>query len=174
MNNFENKDYKIFEIFDKNWALVSAGNVNDNNACTISWGSMGTLWGKQIVTVYLHPSRYTQGYLENNEYFTVSFFDEEYKPALAYMGSHSGRDEDKTINANLTTIEVNNSISYKQAHTTFICKKLYGGMFNKEGLSKEIKDFYINSPKAFPLDENNNWNPHYIYVGEIIKVINNK
>jgi len=60
------KEYttKPFECFDKDWALVTAGNMEDYNTMTISWGSMGTLWSKPIVTIYVKPIRYTYQFLE--------------------------------------------------------------------------------------------------------------
>ena len=30
---------------------------------TISWGGMGTLWGKPVVTVYVKLCRYTYGFM---------------------------------------------------------------------------------------------------------------
>ena len=43
----------IFEQFDKKWALLTAGTKEKFNSMTISWGGMGTLWGKPIVTTYV-------------------------------------------------------------------------------------------------------------------------
>ena len=43
----------IFAQFDKKWALLSAGTKEKHNTMTISWGGMGTLWGKPVVTVYV-------------------------------------------------------------------------------------------------------------------------
>nr|WP_315035259.1 hypothetical protein [uncultured Lachnoanaerobaculum sp.] len=40
------------------------------------------------------------------EYFIVSFFDSEYKKAIAYLGSHSGRNENKIENAGLTAVAI--------------------------------------------------------------------
>ena len=31
---------------------------------TVSWGAMGELWGKDSVTVYIRPQRYTEGFYE--------------------------------------------------------------------------------------------------------------
>ncbi len=45
MENFKTKDYKIFEMFDKDWGLVTAGTMECHNSCTISWGSLGNIWG---------------------------------------------------------------------------------------------------------------------------------
>lgn len=37
MENFAQKDYKVFEMFDKQWALVTAGSIEHYNSCTVSW-----------------------------------------------------------------------------------------------------------------------------------------
>lgn len=56
MSDFENNGYKVFDLFRKQWAVVAAGNMEKFNACTVSWGSLGTLWTRpghsgSIVTV---------------------------------------------------------------------------------------------------------------------------
>ena len=49
----------IFSLYDKTWGLLCAGTMAKHNAMTISWGGMGTLWGKPVVTVYVRPNRHT-------------------------------------------------------------------------------------------------------------------
>ncbi|MCR5608730.1 MAG: hypothetical protein K6G26_06670, partial [Lachnospiraceae bacterium] len=80
----------IFETFDKQWALLTAGDIDNFNTMTISWGGLGTLWGKPVITSYVRQSRLTHDYIDNNEYFTVSFYPEEYKKILGILGSKSG------------------------------------------------------------------------------------
>ena len=46
----------IFSEFDQVWALVTAGTPDNFNTMTISWGGMGTLWGKPVATVYIRTS----------------------------------------------------------------------------------------------------------------------
>ena len=58
------------------------------------------------------------------EYFTVSFFAPEYKKALAYLGSHSGRNENKIENAGLTAVAIGKTMVFKEAKQAFLCKKL--------------------------------------------------
>ena len=36
MENFKEKEYKVFEMFDKQWAIVTAGSMEHYNSCTIS------------------------------------------------------------------------------------------------------------------------------------------
>jgi len=63
----------IFSQFDKKWALLTAGNKDKFNTMTISWGGLGTLWGKPVATTNVRTSRYTHEFMDNNEYFTISF-----------------------------------------------------------------------------------------------------
>jgi len=46
---------------------------------TISWDELGTLWNKSVTTVYVKPCRYTYNFMEENDYFVLSFFQEEYR-----------------------------------------------------------------------------------------------
>lgn len=175
MSDFAKKDYKVFDLFKNQWALVSAGTLDNYNACTVSWGSFGTLWTRpgqdgQVVTVYLHPARYTQKFFAENDTFTVSFLPQEYKRALGYMGSHTGRNEDKAANAGLTPVEINGSVGFKEANLTFTCRKVYAHQFAKEGIAKDVQEYYKSFPDAYPVDENGEWQPHWVFVGDIIAV----
>ena len=42
MQDYKREEYKVFELFDKKWALVTAGNIQHYNCCTVSWGSLMT------------------------------------------------------------------------------------------------------------------------------------
>ena len=71
-------DFNInpFTLFDSDWSLLTAGDMDSFNSMTVSWGSLGTLWGKPVATVYVKPARYTHGFMEDSDYFTLGFFDE--------------------------------------------------------------------------------------------------
>ena len=91
-------DYQVnpFTRFDQDWGLVTAGTKEKFNSMTISWGGMGTLWGKPVITIYIKPSRYTMKFLTKENRFTVSFFPKELKRKIhSVMGGQSGRDLDK-------------------------------------------------------------------------------
>jgi len=176
MKEFEKKAYPVFDMFSHQLALVTAGNMDDFNGCTIGWGSLGNIWSRggsvsPIVTVYVYPSRYTCEYLKANDTFTVCFFPKEYRKALGYMGSHSGRDGDKVKAAGLTPIAIGDSVAYEEASLTFLCKKLYQHEFVKEDLAQEIHEYYKGSPASFPPDANGDWQTHYMFVGEILEVV---
>ena len=38
MKPFEMEDYKVFEMFNQQWGLVTAGDISHWNTCTIGWG----------------------------------------------------------------------------------------------------------------------------------------
>lgn len=171
MSRFEEKDYKVFELFEKQWALVSAGSPEHFNGCTIGWGCMGTVWNKPVVTVFLHPARYTREFLTENDCFTVCFFPESCRKALGIMGSRSGRDGDKVRVAGLTPVAVGDSVGYREASRTFLCRKLYQHRLDKDDLAPEIQAYYRVHPKVYPPDEDGEWQPHWIFVGEILETV---
>ena len=158
MQPFEEKEHRIFDIFRNQWALATAGSPQHYNTCTIGWGSLGTLWGRSVVTVYVNPKRYTWEFLKESDTFAVSFFPENCRPALSYLGSHSGRDGDKVAAAGLTPKAMAGSVTFEEASLTYVCRKLYQGPFTRDGLSQDINDIYTN------------WEPHWMFVGEVIAV----
>ncbi len=97
MNKVDVKSLKLnpFTAIGEDWLLLTAGNKDNANTMTASWGGMGVLWGKNVVTVYVRPQRFTYQFMENSDYFTVAFFDESWRGALKLCGSKSGREVDK-------------------------------------------------------------------------------
>lgn len=178
MDSYKEKDYKVFEMFDKQWAVVTAGEPDNFNSCTVGWGSLGTIWSRDgkrcsTVTVYVHPARYTSEFLTKSEFFTVSFYPEQYRKAVAYIGTHTGRFEDKAAAAGLTPVTVGKGISYEEANLTFVCKKLYQHQFSREDLAPEIQEYYASMPRVYP-DFKGGWQPHLVFVGEIIECIDKR
>ena len=80
-----------FTKLGQDWALVTAGDASGFNTMTVSWGALGYIWNRPTVTVYIRPQRYTKEFVDANELFTLSFYDESYRKALNICGSKSGR-----------------------------------------------------------------------------------
>ena len=155
--NFETD---IFSAFDKEWALLTAGNAEDFNTMTISWGGMGTLWGRPVVTVYVKPIRYTYKFLEKNEYFTISFFPKEYKDDLTILGTKSGRDTDKLALTEITPKAVKNGVGFNEAVKTLVCKKIYRQDLDIEYMPAEVvAGAYTTEP------------PHRMYIGQVVEIL---
>ena len=81
--------------------------------------------------------------------FTVSFFPESYHKALGYLGSHSGRDENKVANSGLTPVVAGDGVTFKEAELTFVCKKLYEHQFDEAYLAEKVKDYYASNPAVY-------------------------
>lgn len=83
-----------FELLDLEWALLVAG-TDRPNPMTVSWGGLGTLWQRPVVTVFVRPTRHTYSLLEAHPEFTLNFLPEDRRDVLDLCGTRSGRDLDK-------------------------------------------------------------------------------
>ena len=151
---------EIFSQFNNRWALLSAGTMDHHNTMTISWGGMGTLWEKPVVTVYVKPCRHTFQYMNKNIYFTVSFYPEKYRKALTVMGSISGRDIDKDKEAGLTPVSVTQAVTYKEAEVTLLCRRIYWQDLDEEHMPGDVVRQNYLSDEA-----------HRMYIGEVVDII---
>lgn len=147
----------VFEKIGNDWALVTSGNLENFNSMTISWGEMGIVWGKKVFTIFIRPDRYTFNFLKENETFTVSFYKEEYHEALEIMGTLSGRNTNKVEIAKLHPIKCGESVTFKEANETYLCKKIYMAQMKYEDVPDVAKKIYQNGIE-----------PHYIIIGEIL------
>lgn len=147
-----------FHLIGSDWMLITAGNMEKFNTMTASWGGLGILWNKKVCFIVVRPSRYTYEFMENADTFTLSFFGEEYKKALSFCGTKSGRDVDKIAATGLTPVQgEQETVYFNEARLVMECKKLYyqdlePGNFLDPGIEKNY----------------NGSDYHRLYVGEII------
>ena len=151
---------EIFSQFDKKWALLTAGEPDNFNTMTVSWGGLGTIWNKSVATVYVRLSRYTHEFMDKNDYFTVSFYPEDRKKTLAVLGSKSGRDMDKIYNSGLTAVSAGKSVSFKEAEVTLVCRKLFRQRVELSNIPEDIVKACYGSG-----------DPHDMYIGEVVDII---
>ena len=142
--------------------LITAEKGDKVNSMTASWGGVGYLWNKRIVTIYVRVSRYTREFIDEAGEFSLSFLNpKEFRGALKYMGVVSGRDEDKLKGARLT-VNYDDGIPFiDEAGSVVTAKVLYrqefeGAGFVEPGLCDE---FYRDGDY------------HIMYVGEIRKIL---
>ena len=151
-----------FTKIGKEWMLITAGNeITGINTMTASWGGVGVLWSKNVVTAYIRPQRYTKKFVDENDYFTLSFYDQKDQKALAYLGRVSGKDEDKVAHVGFHPIIEKNYGYFEEATMVLVCKKLYHAPILESGfVDKElIEKNYLNKDY------------HEMYVGEIVEVL---
>jgi len=132
---------------------------------TASWGGMGIMWRKPVVSCVVRPVRYTYEFMEAAEYFTLSFFGEEYRDALNFLAKKSGRDVDKIKESGLTPTSVStpvtgcNAVCFTEADIVLVCKKIYYQDIDPANfIDKEIDGHYPNKDY------------HRMYFGEITEV----
>ena len=150
-----------FTMIGKEWLLVTAEKEGKVNSMTASWGGVGVMWGKNVAFVVIRPQRFTKEFIDGSDTFSLSVLDDSYRKTLSYMGSVSGRDEDKIEKSGLTVAHDGNAPYFSEANTVLICRKLY---------AQEYK------PECFldPTPEQK-WYPdkdyHTMYIAEIEKVL---
>ncbi|BDF70421.1 flavin reductase [Oscillospiraceae bacterium] len=152
-------DENVFSLIGDRWMLITAGAPERCNTMTASWGGLGVLWGKQVATCYIRPQRYTFEFMEAGERFTLSFFGEEYRKALAFCGAKSGRDVDKIKACGLTVAAGAGDAPYfEEADLVLVCKKAYWQDLDPSHfLDPEIEKHYPQKDY------------HRMYIGEIVE-----
>ncbi len=121
-----------FNEIGSDWYLITAGTENSYNTMTASWGFMGVMWGAPSFICAVRTNRHTFSYMEENEQYSICFFDEKYKGALTFCGTKSGRDYDKAKETGLTPIMIDGVPAFAEAKRVIICKKRYGEMMKQE------------------------------------------
>lgn len=164
--NYRDLTFNPFTMISDEWMLLTAGNSSANfNTMTVSWGHLGSIWGhgggKPTAVVYVRPQRYTKQFIDRENYFSLCVFDQKYKNDLKYLGTHSGKDQNKTANTSLTPVFSDNTAYFEQAKLVFVCKKIYASHIYEEGFIDKtvIRDHYPK--KDF----------HATYIGAIINVL---
>lgn len=150
----------VFKQFDKDWALVCAGDINNFNMMTISWGGLGTLWNKPVCTVYVRKSRYTHEFMDNNEYFTVNFISAWDKNKLRTLGTKSGRDMDKMHDSGLRPMPRRDSVIFWESDVTLICRKLFVQTLDLEKIPADVREKLYAGNDA-----------HDMYIGEVVEML---
>lgn len=75
--------------------LSSVGPEGEPNVMAIGWGTPGIMWGRQLFTVLVRPSRYTYGNIESSGEFVVSVPAAGMQEQITHCGTVSGRSHDK-------------------------------------------------------------------------------
>ncbi len=148
-------------LFRDDWMALIVGRKGDLNAMTISWGGIGMLWNRPVVTVYVSSDRYTHGFMERNDCFVVEAFAERYRDALKYLGSHSGRDGDKIAGSGLTvTYTDSGNPIFEQGTLAIECRRIYSAPFDPAHFCGDVANrFYAKGTGI-----------HTMYIGEIVNV----
>lgn len=158
----EELETRPIDLIDNQWLALSTGNQAEANSMTISWGCIGELWSKPVFIVFVSEDRFTKHLMDRYDTFTVTAFpkDQVYRNALQYLGSASGRNEDKMKGCGLT-------VRYSQKDTPYFdegelmieCRKIYADAFNENLVPEDVRERMYSRMGI-----------HTLYIGEIINV----
>lgn len=157
-----------FTAIGKDGFLITAGSPENFNTMTASWGSLGVLWGRNIVTLYVKASRHTHHFLEESEGFTCSFLESGMEDTLIWCGQHSGRDSDKVAATGLIPEYIladsgAERVTFKQASLVLSCTK---------ASVMQMEKSHLVLPELEKRYEDGDY--HTVYIGFIDKVLANQ
>ena len=153
-----------FNMIGKDWLLFTAEKDGKANTMTASWGGLGIMWNKKVAYIFIRPQRYTKEFVDSADKLSISVLPNTYRKELGYLGTVSGRDEDKISKANLTLKHYDDVPYFEEVRLTLICRKLYAQELKEECfIEKGISE---------------QWYPekdyHTMYVVEIEKILENE
>ena len=139
---------------------MDAGDRRDGGAVQHHDGLLGRAGGAvgRSRGHLLYPAqRYTKEFLDREEYFTLTFFDEKYRRALSLCGSKSGRDVDKIKECGFTVRTAACGAPYfEQARLVLVCRKRFVQEMDPGRIPQDVKE------KWYPQQDY-----HTMYIGEI-------
>lgn len=154
---------KAYGLFEDQWLLLTSGDFDQSqfNTMTISWGSLGVMWGRPFAQVVVRPVRYTFEFIERFDTFTLCAFPAAYHKALALLGSRSGRDGDKIGASGLTPVAASRvaAPAFAEAELVIECRKMYWQDLDPTHFLDP--DIHRNYPQK---------DYHRVYYGEILAV----
>lgn len=150
-----------FKLIGSDWTLITAEKDGKVNTMTASWGGLGIMWKKNVAYIVIRPQRYTKSFVDGAETFSLTFFDNSFKKQLSYLGSVSGRDEDKISKANLTITHDEQTPYFEEAKLVILCRKLFAQEFREESfIDSNVVD------TCYPKKDF-----HTMYIAEVTKIL---
>ena len=112
----------------RNGIFLTTTNGNKTNSMTIAWSTIGFVWNKNIVTIYVRPQRYTYEIIKDAEDFTINIpLTNDLDDAIRIFGTKSGRDTNKfeAANINLEPSTIVLSPSIQECEVNIECRIIY-------------------------------------------------
>lgn len=157
--------FNLFALAGKDFYVITAGKQDHYNSMTGSGGGMGLLFRKPVTWCLLRADRYTLELIEKEQTYTLSYFPDEYKEQVLFLGSRSGRDSDKMKEIRLTTIQTpGGDISFSEAKLVIECRLT-------QITTPAPDDFYMQEAKDYINEAYKDASDYRKYLfGEITKV----
>ena len=143
----------VFTLVGKVFPVITAGKEEHYNSMTASGGGMGLLFRKPATWILLRADRYTLELIQKEQTYTMSYFADEYKQQVLFLGSKPGKNSGKMKEVKLSGIQTpSGNMSFKEARLIIECKLTQITTTNLEDFyTQEAKDYLSEAYK----DENN-------------------
>ena len=135
----------VFMLVGKVFPVITAGKEDHYNSMIGSGGGLGLLFKKPTTWCVLKADRFTLVMIQKEQTYTMSYFPDEYKKQILFLGSKSGRDSEKMKEVELTGVQTpSGDMSFKEARLIIECKLTQITTANPNDFySQEAKD-YLN------------------------------
>jgi flavin reductase (DIM6/NTAB) family NADH-FMN oxidoreductase RutF len=155
----------VFTLMGKDYFVITAGREEHYNSMVGSGGGMGLLFKKPTMWCLFQATRYTLELIKLEQTYTLTYFPNEYREQMLFLGTKSGRDSKKMEEIQLTSVKMpSGNMSYKEARLIIECKLTQITTPNPE-------DFYTQDAKNYIQDAYKDANDYRNYVfGEISDV----
>jgi len=132
----------IFTLIGKDFFAITAGKEDHYNSM-IAGGGLGILFRKPTTWCLIRSDRYTLELILKEQTYTLSYFPEEYKKQMLFLGSKSGRDSEKMKEVELSNVPTpSGDMTFKEARLIMECKLTQITTPHPDDFySQEAKDF---------------------------------
>ncbi|WP_148226407.1 flavin reductase [Paludibacter propionicigenes] len=155
----------VFTLVGKDFYTITAGKEDHFNSMVGSGGGLGMLFKKPTTWCLMRADRYTLELILKEQTYTMSYFPEEYRTQMLFLGSKSGRDSEKMKEVELTGVQTpSGNMSFVEARLILECRLI-------QITTPDIDDFYSQEAKDYISEAYKDASDyrHYVF-GEITHV----
>lgn len=158
------------KIIEKVGLGATINGVKDDkfNFMAISWATVGILWNRPVINVYVRECRNTYDSVQDE--FTISLSDKTEAEVMKIAGTMSGRDVNKVelLKPEFVDSKIINVPGYKQMPFTLECKVLHKMDFDWDQIPEEAKKIFHEESNEKGLRENGLKDYHTVFTAEIV------
>jgi flavin reductase (DIM6/NTAB) family NADH-FMN oxidoreductase RutF len=133
----------VFTLVGKDFFVITAGREDHYNSMIGSGGGLGLLFKKPTTWCVLRADRYTLEIIQKEQTYTMSYFPDEYREQMLFLGSKSGKDSEKMKEVQLTGVQTpSGNMSFKEARLIVECKLT-------QITTPDPNDFYTQEAKDY-------------------------
>jgi len=115
-------NFNVFTLVGEDFYAITAGKKNNCNSMIGSGGGLGLLFKKPTTWCLIRQDRYTLEMIQKEQTYTLSYFPNEYKEQMLFLGRKSGRDCEKMKEVELTSVQTpSGDMSFKEARLIIEC-----------------------------------------------------